>query len=91
MSKMLNKKFEDATVPDIENLIFEIDGLKNADSTKNKYRKVLKAFYRWMRGCAPREYPPEVKWICYNCCGRKLGTIDFLFMIDFVKNLGVFA
>lgn len=63
ISKMLNKKFEDATVQDIENLIFEIDGLKNADSTKNKYRKVLKAFYRWMRRCAPREYPPEVKWI----------------------------
>ncbi|MEM4391845.1 MAG: tyrosine-type recombinase/integrase [Candidatus Nitrosotenuis sp.] len=63
MSRILAKKFEDVTVQDIEDLIFKIDSKKNADNTKNKYRKVLKAFYRWMKGCSPREYPSEVRWI----------------------------
>lgn len=63
MSKLLNKKFEDATVQDIENLVYNIDQLQNGDNTKNKFRKILKAFYRWMKGYSKYEYPPEVKWI----------------------------
>jgi len=63
MSQMLNKKFEDCTVQEIENLIYDIDRRKNKDNTKNKFRKVLKAFYRWLRGYSKGEYPTEVKWI----------------------------
>ena len=63
MSQMLNKKFEDATVQDIEDLIFKIDQRTKADNTKNKFRQSLKQFFRWMKGYAPGENPPEVKWI----------------------------
>lgn len=63
LSRTLAKKFEEATREDIEDLVYNIDQKKNHDNTKNKYRKVLKAFYRWLRGCARNEYPPEVKWI----------------------------
>lgn len=63
LSKMLGKKFEDATVQDIEDLIFKIDQRKNKDNTKNKFRKTLKAFYRWMRSYPKGDYPLEVKWI----------------------------
>lgn len=63
MSRLLGKKLEDVTVQDMEDLVFKIDQMKISDNTKNKFRKVLKAFYRWMRGCSKGEYPPEVKWI----------------------------
>lgn len=63
MSKMVGKKFEDCTIQDIEDLVFTIDGLRNKDNTKNKYRKVLRAFFKWLRGCSGRDYPPEVRWI----------------------------
>lgn len=63
ISRMLGKRFEEATREDIENLVYNIDQKRNHDNTKNKYRKVLKAFYRWLRGCSRNEYPPEVKWI----------------------------
>lgn len=63
ISKMLGKKFEDVSVQDIEDLVYKIDQQKNAPNTKNKYFKVLRIFYRWLRGYPKREFPPEVKWI----------------------------
>ncbi len=66
MSRMLGKKFEDATVEDIEDLIFKIDQRHSNPNTRNKYRKILKAFYKWIKGCSKYEYPPEVRWIEMN-------------------------
>jgi site-specific recombinase XerD len=63
MSRMLNKKFEDAAIQDIEDLVFKIDQKPNAPNTKNKCFKILRCFYRWLRGYSKREFPPEVKWI----------------------------
>lgn len=63
ISKMLAKRFEKTTVRDLEDLIFRIDQVTKADSTKNKFRQSLKQFFRWMKGCAPGENPPETKWI----------------------------
>lgn len=63
MSVMLGKKFEDATVQDIEDLIFAVDQRRNSDSTKNKFRQALKSLFRWLKKTGPGEYPPEVKWI----------------------------
>lgn len=63
MSKILGKKFEDVTVQDIENLIFECDKRCKRPGTANKYRKIIRQFYRWLRGSPYREFPPEVKWI----------------------------
>lgn len=62
MSQILQKKFADATKQDIENLVFEIDRMCKSPNTANKYKKILKKFYQWMRESEP-EYPPEVKWI----------------------------
>jgi site-specific recombinase XerD len=63
LSKLFAKKFEDAKIEEIEDLVFKIDQRKNSDNTKNKFRKTLKAFYRWLKGCPKGEFPPEVKWI----------------------------
>jgi site-specific recombinase XerD len=63
MSRLLGKKFEDAKVEDIENLVFEMSKLKLADSTKNRMRKTLKVFYRWLRKCPRGQFPPEVAWM----------------------------
>lgn len=63
ISKILDKKFEDTTTEDIENLVYIIDKRKNSDNTKNKFRKVLKAFYRWMKKYPKGQFPPEVQWI----------------------------
>jgi len=63
MSRILDKKFEDAKIQDIEDLVFKIDQRDNSPNTKNKFCKVLKGFYRWLKGYPKGEYPPEVKWI----------------------------
>lgn len=63
MSRILNKKFEDATLQDMQDLNFKIGRMPNKDNTKNKFRKVLKAFYGWLRGYPKGDFPPEVKWI----------------------------
>ncbi|MEX2193032.1 MAG: tyrosine-type recombinase/integrase [Nitrosarchaeum sp.] len=63
MSAILGKKYEDATTQDIENLVFEVDKRCKHPSTSNRHWKILKTFYRWMRGGQGSEYPPEVKWI----------------------------
>jgi len=66
MSRMLNKKFEDATVQDIENLVFRINQKHTHPNSQNKYRKIIKSFYPWLKGCSKHEYPHEVKWIEMN-------------------------
>jgi len=63
MSVMLGKKFEDATIQDIEDLIFAVDQRKNSNSTKNKFRQALKSLFRWLKKTGPGDYPPEVRWI----------------------------
>lgn len=63
MSRLIGKKFEDAKIEDIENLVFEMSKLKLADSTKNRMRKTLKVFYRWLRKCPRGQFPPEVAWM----------------------------
>lgn len=63
MSRILKKKFEDATIEDMENLVFEITSMKMAESTKNRMRKILKVFYRWLKRLPRGQFPPEVAWI----------------------------
>ncbi len=63
MSKLLRKPFEEAATADMENLMFELSKMKIADSTKNRIRKILKAFYRWLKKCPRGQFPPEVAWI----------------------------
>lgn len=63
MSEILKKRFEEATKQDIENLVFEVDRKCRKPATANKYWKILKKFYQWLKEFPEREYPPEVKWI----------------------------
>lgn len=63
ISKMLKKRFDKATIEDIENLVFAIEQTDLAKSTKNRTRRILKGFYRWLKKCAPGQFPPEVSWI----------------------------
>ncbi len=62
LSKILCKRFEDATKEDIVGLVAEIEQKPFAVWTKGDYRKILKKFYQWL--CSWDEgYPPIVKWI----------------------------
>lgn len=63
LSKLLKKRFEAASIEDIENLVFDLSRLKLAESTQNRIRKVLKGFYRWLKRCPKGQFPPEVSWI----------------------------
>jgi len=60
---MLKKEFEKATIEDIENLVFEIDQTGLHVTTKNRMRKILKGFFRWLKKCPPGQFPAEVSWI----------------------------
>lgn len=66
LSRILNKKFEEATVKDIEDLVFEISQRYPNLNTQNIFLRILRIFYKWLRGCSKYEYPPEVKWIELN-------------------------
>lgn len=66
MSRMLDRKFEDASVQDMEDLVFKINQRHSNPNTQNKCRKILKSFYAWMKGYGRGEYPQEVKWIKLN-------------------------
>ena len=59
MSRLLGKKFEKASIEDIENLVFELSRLKFAESTQNRIRKILKGFYRWLKRCPKGKFPPQ--------------------------------
>src|SRR2546425_1252295 len=50
VSGILNKKFEEATLSDLENLHFEICRRSKKAATRNKYRQLLKKFYQWLDG-----------------------------------------
>ncbi|MBI3859800.1 MAG: tyrosine-type recombinase/integrase [Thaumarchaeota archaeon] len=63
LSKMLNKKFEHATIKDIEELHYNMCQRWKNPNTRNKHRKLLKKFYQWLKGCNEGEYPELVKWI----------------------------
>jgi integrase len=63
LSKMLGKKFIDATTDDMVGLNFKLDQRGNKDTTKNRTRRILKRFYQWLRGYPDGQYPPEVAWI----------------------------
>lgn len=91
MSRLLSRDFEKATVRDIEDLIFKIDELHKNPNTQNKYRKILRSFYRWLRGCAKREYPPEVKWIELNKVPLVKVTPDDLLTFDECVKITEFA
>lgn len=60
---MLDKKFEAATLTDIEDLHFKICKKWSHPNTRNKFRKHLKKFYQWLEGYQNKEFPPRVKWI----------------------------
>lgn len=66
MSHMFGKRFEDATVEDLEDLVYKVNQRHKNLNTQNKCRKILKAFYRWLKGFPKGEYPPEVRWIQLN-------------------------
>ncbi len=63
MSEMLSKRFERATLSDIEDLHFKICKRWSHPNTRNKFRKYLKKFYQWLEGYPEKEFPPRVKWI----------------------------
>lgn len=78
MSEMLNKKFEKATLSDIEDLHFKICKRWNHPNTRNKFRKHLKKFYQWLEGCSEREFPQRVKWIKLDKVPLVTVTVDDL-------------
>jgi len=65
LSGMLGIRFEDATKEDIVRIVASIERKKFSVWTKLGYKKMLKQFYKWLRGTD--EAPPEVRWIR---CGK---------------------
>ena len=61
LSRMLGIRFEEASKEDIVRLVAQIEQRKISQWTKWDYKKMVKHFYRWLRGTD--EPPPEVKWI----------------------------
>ncbi len=61
MSRMLGKGFTVATRKDIIDLNSKIERLEICTNTKNKCRKVLKAFFRWLKGFPKGSFPPIVR------------------------------
>ena len=60
MAEHLRTSFEDATKEDIEYVLFWINSLDKAESTKSDYKVILKRFYRWI---GDGEYPECVRWV----------------------------
>ena len=69
LAEHLNKDFDTATKPDIQQLLKEIFSMdvtygstetKLVDSGKNMYGKILKTFYKWLK---KTDSPEETKWI----------------------------
>lgn len=68
---ILGKPFEETTPEDVERIISEInrgkctlswkEGKEFSAWTKSDYARVLKQFYKWLRGT--KETPAEVEWI----------------------------
>lgn len=77
-----NKKFEDTTKEDVENLLTNILNSKSergkpfAPQTINDFKKTLRRFYKWLRNS--EETPPEVKWIKANKVDPKITTENVL-------------
>jgi len=66
LAEILNKPFRDATKEDIVEVISKIEiSEKYKERTKVDFKKILKQFYKWLKG-NDEEYPPEVKWIKIN-------------------------
>lgn len=91
LSRTFNKKFEGATLQDIEDLVFKIDQRKNKPKTLNKFRQALKQFYRWMRGYPKGQYPPEVMWIAMKKVPFISVTAEDLISFDEAVKITEFA
>lgn len=60
----LGKDFDKANKEDIAPIVTKLQlNPKYSAWTKQVYKVMLKRFYKWLRKCEPKEYPPEVKWI----------------------------
>lgn len=63
ISRLLGKRFENATREDMVDLLAKIEQKKYSYWTKRDYKVVLKKFYQWLYNCEDGEYPPLVRWI----------------------------
>ncbi len=62
LSRILGKKFDDATKDDMVRLVAEIEQKNLSTLTKRDYKVILKLFYKWLFN-SEDGYPPVVKWI----------------------------
>jgi len=70
LSKWLNKPFVKVTSENMEDFIYDFENDKITQengkiysiSTKSTIKKVIKKFWKWMKG-ENKEYPEEVEWI----------------------------
>ena len=77
LSKILCKKFEDATKDDMVRLVAEIEQKPFSVWTKRDYKAILKKFYQWLFNFEG-EYPPLVKWIKKSNGSNSLKKSDLL-------------
>ncbi len=77
LSKILCKKFEDATKDDMVRLVAETEQKPFSVWTKRDYKAILKKFYQWLLNC-DGDYPPIVKWIKKSNGSNSLKKSDLL-------------
>lgn len=63
MALWLGKDLDKATKDDIIAIVQKVESEPYTEWTKHNYKVTLKLFYRWLRSCGRKQYPPEVDWI----------------------------
>jgi site-specific recombinase XerD len=90
ISKMLDKKFDNAKKKDIEELMIKLEQTDYTEHTKHDFKVSVKKFYRWLR---KKQNPIETEWIKTTVRKNKiklpselLTTDDINKMIAYAKN-----
>jgi len=85
LARLLDKDFKsedrnrEAQRKDIEKVMACIEKKRHAESTKTTFKKLLKAFYKWLYGLEKYDRPPEiVRWMECKNPPNKLKKEDLL-------------
>ena len=83
MRKQLTKPFREPTKPDIKELLIWMDQKNYKASTHEKYRQVLKLFYKLVYG-NNEYYPDSVKWFSVKVGKEKSGKNPTMDMSEYL-------
>jgi integrase/recombinase XerD len=88
LRRQLKKPFDDATKEDIRGLLKWMDEKGYKASSQEKYRQILKLFYKNIYGNG-EEYPDNVKWFSSKLSKEKRGARTNMDMAEFLEEAEV--